>query len=181
MFGGIKIEPGQYIARLQSAKVVESKSTGKLMVRREHVILQGEMEGMVVFDNLQLETPMGLTFLRRWFDQMGYESPADSSEIEDTIAAINKDAATVKILVKHSGDFVNVSVIEVMEESETTAEEPKAKTKEKTKAKEKEEEEETEQTDTADDTEDAELVAKLFAFCKAQDIETEKEDTLDVL
>jgi len=171
MFGGVKIDPGEYIARLQSAKLVESKSSGKLMVRREHVLMDGEFKGMVIFDNMILETPMGLTFIRRWFDQMGYEAPEDPEEIENVVSAVSKDAANVKIQVKHSGDFVNVAVIEVLDEEK---EEPASKASGKTatsggKGK------------PADDDEDTELLKNLFIFCKAQDIDTEKDDTIDVL
>jgi hypothetical protein len=187
MFGGVKIPADTYLAQMQSVKLKESKSSGKLMIQREHVIIEGQFKGTVVYDNMQIETPMGMTFIRRWFEQMGYEAPADPAEIEDVIRAIAEDAALVKIQVKHSGDYVNVSVIEVVETSSANApsasrEEPKA---EEPKAEEpKAEKPKTSSGKTkekANDSEDAEIIKGLHDFCKAQDIETEEDDTLDVL
>jgi hypothetical protein len=173
MFGGVKIPPAQYEARVQSVKIVESNSSGKLMIRREHVITEGEYAGMIAYDNMQLETPMGFTFVRRWVERMGYNCPEDPAEIEELCEAIAEDAALVKIQIKHSGDFVNVSVIEALEtETATEPEEPKAKPK---KAAEPEED------TTAEAGDDDATLAGLFEFCKAQDIATEADDTADVL
>ncbi len=183
-FGGVKVDPGQYEARVQVCKIVESKSSGKLMIRREHVITEGEFTGMIVFDNMQLETPMGFAFVRRWIELMGYNAPADPADLEDLCAAITEDAALVKVQIKHSGDFVNVSVIEKLadgtapaskEEKAAPAQKaaPAAETKSKTKEKEKAKVEEP----AADDG----LADELREFCKAQDIATEDDDTVEVL
>ena len=178
MFGGVKIDAGDYIARVQSCKIAESKSSGKLMVRREHLIIEGSYKGSVVFDVMMLETPMGLTFLRRWFEQMGYNSPSDPAEIEDIVAAIAEEAATVKIAIKHSGEFTNVSVIEVLEED---APEEKTEKESSEKSSKKETKEEAPAEEAGGEEDNAELLAELFAFCKAQDIDTEEDDTIEIL
>lgn len=175
MFGGVKIDAGDYIARVQSIKLTESKSSGKLMVRREHLIIEGSWKGTVVYDNMMLETPMGMTFLRKWFEQMGYTAPDDPADIEDVLEAIAEEAATVKVAVKHSGDFINVAVVEVIE-----ADEEKGSSSE-TKEKASKEKAPKEKADTEQSDENAELRDALFAFCKAQDIDTEKDDDVEVL
>ena len=178
-FGGIKIDAGQYLARLQSAKIVESKSSGKLMIRREHIILEGQFQGMIVYDNLNLETPMGMSFVRRWIDQMGYEAPTPDKpeEIEDIVAAISEEAPTVKVAVKHSGDFVNVSIIELIAAGDAKPDAGKAEPK----AEPKQESSSAKKAKAAPAAEKDPLLEKLFAFCKAQDIGTESDDTVDVL
>jgi len=183
MFGGVKIDAGDYIAQVQMAKLTESKSSGKLMIRREHLIVEGSWKGTVVYDNMMLETPMGMTFIRRWFEMMGYAAPDDPSEIEDVIEAIAEESATVKIAVKHSGDFINVAVIEVIESDDDEKQETKsgpsaAKSKQKA---EPEAEAEAEPEQEAETEDDADIRDALFAFCKAQDIDTEKDDDSEVL
>lgn len=115
-FGGEKIPEGQYIARVQKAALREAKTSGKIMIGREHVIMEGDLKGSVVFDNMQLETPLGLAFTRRWIERMGYVSPDEVNGLLDVCNDITEKAPTVKIAVKHSGDFVNVDVLEVLED-----------------------------------------------------------------
>jgi len=176
-FGGVKVDPGQYVARLQSAKIVESKTSGNLMIRREHIILEGQFQGMIVYDNMNLATPMGMSFVRRWIDQMGYEAPGDDKpeELEDVLVAIVQEAPTVKVAIKHSGDFVNVSIIELL----TAGESPASTSSEAAPKDEapKAQKSAPKGTPSAEDK----LADRLFAFCKAQDIATEKDDTTDVL
>ena len=173
-FGGVKVDPGQYVARLQSAKIVESKTSGHLMIRREHVILEGQFQGMIVYDNMNLSNAMGMSFVRRWIDQMGYEPPAvdKPEELEDIISAIVQESPTVKVAIKHSGDFVNVSIIELLSASSDTESAKEAPKQEAPSRK-----SHPEGTPSAEDK----LADRLFAFCKAQDIATEKDDTCDIL
>ena len=163
MFRGVKIPAANYLARLQSAKVTESKSSGKLMVSREHIITDGEYKGMVVYDNIMLETPMGFTFARRWFDMMGYNQPENPKEIPDLVEEMANEAPDVKIRIKHSGDFINVSVIEVIGEGsgEDTGEDTG--------------------TDTGEDKGESELLERLRAFCISEEIEVLDEDDEEIL
>jgi len=178
MFGGVKIAPGNYIAQLQKAVIVESKTSQKLMIKREHIITDGEFQGHVVYDYMHLESPMGFTFTRKWIEQMGYEAPDDPAELEDLVEAISDEGAAVKVNVKHSGDFVNVSVVELLDgpadagtaettgTTETTETAPVEKAKEEVKEEVKEEDP---------------LNLSLLAFCEAQDIEVEEDDTNEIL
>jgi len=162
MFGGAKVPAGNYTAKLQSAVIKESQSSGRLMIAREHLLVQGEFTNITIYDNIMLETPMGFTFVRRWIDMMGYEQPERPEDLEDIVAEIAEDAPMVKIRIKHSGDFVNVSVIEVLD-GEGTAEEESVDTST---------EEVTE--DAGDET--SELLDKLREFCIKEDIELSDDD-----
>ena len=195
MFGGVKIPAGDYIARVQMVKLAEAKSSGKLMIKREHMIAEGAHTGSVVYDNMMLETPMGMSFVRKWFENMGYESPNDPSEIEDILVSINEEAALVKIAVKHSGDFTNVAVIEVIEEEDgSNSKEPepepeeKKETKKSQKSSKKTKKTKNKKAKSAPEPEpeeenpdEAALIKEMFIFCKAQDIETEESDDVEQL
>ena len=127
-FGGVKIPGGDYIAQLQKCELKEAKSTGKLMIQRQHIILSGDFPGCVVWDYLHLETPMGFVFARKWIDQMGYTAPDDPEEIEALVEEISKEKSRVKINLKNSGDFTNITVIELLDnegdETPTSKEDP---------------------------------------------------------
>lgn len=108
---------GVYEMRLQAASLRES-SSGKLYVRREHYILDGEAAGEVAYDNLNFETDNGMFFLGQWVDQMGFELPEDLADIEETIAAI-VDASPTYIgkIIKRDG-FTNVNIQRVLAEGD---------------------------------------------------------------
>lgn len=197
MFGGVKVPEWTYIARLQKAVIKESQSSGKLMIRREHIIVEGEFLGMVIYDNMQLETPMGFAFVRRWLDLLEYQAPEKPSDLEDILEAMTDEAPTCKIQVKHSGDFINVSVVELLKDyagtgtakSETKAEKKEEKTEEK-----KEEKKETprssvkrekvtkeEPKEEEKENDDSAMIARLQKFCKTQDVDFSKEDDLETI
>ena len=186
-FGGVKVDPGQYVARLQSAKIVESKTSGNLMIRREHVILEGQFQGMIVYDNMNLANAMGMSFVRRWIDQMGYEAPAPDKpeELEDIIAAIVDEGPTVKVAIKHSGDFVNVSIIELLTAgtgAETQTPPPPRQEQAKAQTPPPQSKKSApKDAPSAEEKAEEEMVKRLTAFCKAQDIAIENDDTSDVL
>jgi len=185
MFAGVKIDAGTYVVRLQSAKIVETKSSGKLMILREHIVTEGTWQGHVVRDYMNLESPMGMAFVRQWIDQCGYEFPDENpEELEDVVEAIANEAFTCKAIVKHSGDFINLSVQEIIESASAGKEqskknEPKAETKqEEPKAAPKAE---AKKEGPAVDKEEESTKEALRQFCKSQDIVTEKDDTLEIL
>jgi len=109
------VPPGNYRAQLELAELMESSSSGKMMIKRMHSILEGEFEGKKVYDYLHLETDRGPEFIARWIDQMGYEAPDEPTELEEILEAIVKDAAICKIRVVVSGDFTNVRILAVEE------------------------------------------------------------------
>lgn len=123
------IPDGIYNAQLQEAKLAES-SSGKLMVKRQHLISDGEYAGEVVYDNIVVESEYGPKQLATWLTQLGYEAPADVGEIEDLVNAISLAAPAVQIQVKKSknSDFRNVYIKQLLaSEAPAPAAKPAAK------------------------------------------------------
>lgn len=116
------VPDGVYIADLQSMVLKES-STGNLRAAREFLINGGEHDNVQVYDGLNLESEVGMAFFRHEVDSMGYEVPESATEIPALVKAITKDAGKYRIQVSHSGDFVNVKVLEPLDEDgESTGE-----------------------------------------------------------
>ena len=114
-----KIPEGVYRAQLQNAVLCQSKASGNWQIKREHLILNGEQQGQVLYDYMQLQTAKGPYFVAQWIRKMGFEVPANPLDIEDTVDAIKGAAAVVQLEVVHSGDFVNGRVLEVLEDNNT--------------------------------------------------------------
>jgi hypothetical protein len=104
--------------QLQNAELGESQSSNKLQIHREHLILEGECQGQVLHDYLQLETEMGPRFVSRWIEMMGFTPPDDPQQLEDVVAAIANAAPTYQAQVKVSGDFTNVNIRKLLSAAE---------------------------------------------------------------
>lgn len=181
MFAGVKIDPGQYIVRLQSAKIIETKSSGKLMIVREHIVVEGSWQGHVIRDYMNLESPMGMAFVRQWIDQCGYQFPDENpAELEDVIEAIANESFTCKAQVKQSGDFINLTVLEIIEAAASTSQNEK-KAEEPKKEETKKEEPKAKKEEPKESDEEKTIKKALLDFCKNQDIATESGDTIEIL
>lgn len=172
MFGGVKIPASIYIAQLQHAEVQLSKSSSKAQIKREHIILEGDYKGSIIYDYINLETPMGFAFARKWVDQMGYESPQNASDLIDVVKAISDESVRVKIQVVHNGDFVNISVNELLDGDDNTSTEQN--TGEPAV-------EEVADPVVTPEAEIDELTIQLRAFCQEQDIKFEEDDNAEHL
>lgn len=117
MFGASDIPEDVYVAKLQDCELTESNS-GKLRIKREHVIMEGEHKGVSVRDGLNLENELGLVFCRRWLNMIGAEVPENPEELETLLAEIKEAAPVCKIRVRHSGDFTNVDVLSVVDDAD---------------------------------------------------------------
>lgn len=115
MFGASDIPEDVYVAKLQDTELTESNA-GKLRIKREHVILEGDHKGVVVRDGLNLENEYGPVFCRRWFALLGVDIPEEPEELEEVLGEVKDAAPVCKIRVRHSGDFTNVDVISVVDE-----------------------------------------------------------------
>lgn len=114
-----KVDAGVYLAQLQLMELVESNA-GNLQIKRQHLITEGEFQGVTVYDNLQLEaSELSMAFLRREIDAYGYECPDKAEDLEGTCEGIAEAAPEVKIRVSHSDDFTNVAVQELLSEPTT--------------------------------------------------------------
>lgn len=62
--GGFQNPPsGSYVIHKVKVALGESQSSGKLMIKRNVTIKEGDHEGEKCFDNMQLETERGTEFL----------------------------------------------------------------------------------------------------------------------
>lgn len=113
------IPDGIYTMQLLSANLRISESSGKLSIMREHTVIEGEYTGEVVRDFMSLETPQGPRFVSQWIEQMGWQSPDDSSDLMDTIEAISNEHPCYTASVKTNGDFQNIRIKDVFEADET--------------------------------------------------------------
>lgn len=118
---GASVPPGIYTMQLQNAELGESQSSNKLQIHREHLILEGEFQGQVLHDYLQLETEMGPRFVSRWIEMMGFTPPDDPQQLEDVVAAIANAAPTYQAQVKVSGDFTNVNIRKLLSAAPVSA------------------------------------------------------------
>jgi len=114
------VPEGQYKLQLLSASMAFAKTSGALMIKRQHQVLDGDHEGKHVFDNLVLTHVFGWNNAQKWMELCGYEVPDDPEEVEDVITGINEENPIVIARVTKSGEdnsFTNVHVIELLEES----------------------------------------------------------------
>lgn len=119
-FGAADIPEDTYVAQLQEAMLDEDKKQN-VVIRREHIITEGEHKGVVVRDRMNLSNDMGLVFVRRWLQMLGVDIPEDSAELETLVSEIKKAAPVCKVRIRHSGDFTNVDVISVEDGADATA------------------------------------------------------------
>lgn len=110
------VPDGVYNMQLQEAKFDVSGS-GRLMVKRQHLITDGEYAGEVVYDNIVVDTEFGPRQLAEWIAQMGYEVPADMADNEDVVNAISMAAPHYQAGVKKGkdSDFRNVRIRQLLD------------------------------------------------------------------
>lgn len=158
------VPEGEYTMLLQDAYLKEAKS-GNMMIIREHLITEGEHAGTVVYDNLMLTNENGPYFIGLFFQILGEEAPVDIMELEAAVLHIADKHSKYLADVKRNGDFSNVRITELLEESTGKLEpEPKLETTQGTVKKKKKAE-----TPTKDE---------LVAFCKGWDIVPDKDATV---
>lgn len=119
-FSGEKLPEGKYEFRLSGIKLKESIKDNKATIRmvRTFTVLSGENEGMSQGDMFNLSNEHGLSFALQFIELMGYPIPDSPEEIPDIVEELQKEAPACYGEVKHSGDFVNIRVLELIEEDE---------------------------------------------------------------
>lgn len=123
-FGSEYLPEDVYVAKLQDCWLAEQGKDNKLVVKREHVITDGEFKGVVLWDSFQLENEWGPVFLRRWLHMLGVDVPENPEELEDLIPQVKEAAPEVKIRVKRTDQgFVNVDVIALIGENNDVSDE----------------------------------------------------------
>ena len=132
------IPDGQYRLQLLEASLTTAKQSGKVMLKRMHTVLDGELEGRNVYDNIVLGLPgeenvVGWSIARQWVELCGYDPPEDAVEMLDICAGITEENPVVIAQVEtNDNGFTNVRVTELEEEA--------AQVTKKTKEDEEEEE-----------------------------------------
>lgn len=209
-FGGFP--DGLFKFQLQNAEIVESMSSEKLQVHREHLCLEGEEAGNVLHDYLQLETEWGPRFTMQWIEQMGREIPDDMTDLEEVVAEIAEAAPIYMGRVKNKDGFSNLRITRLLqgeaEKEEVEAEEAepeednhpecfgeyeeghktckacedKKTCKKKTVGDEDAGDEDAgDEEDAGDDDEGEGTLDELVAFCQAQEIDVDDDDTEESL
>ena len=119
-FSGEKVPEGKYEMKLFPIKFNEKEKDGvvKVSLQRSFTVLSGENQGMTQMDFMQLGHKVGLSFAMRFISVMGYEIPDSPAEWPEIIESINSEEPLVIAEVVHSGDFVNVRVLELLEDDE---------------------------------------------------------------
>ena len=143
LFGDSKVETGNYFVRLQKSELTETKSSKKLVIKRVFIITKGRLQGVPIYDMIHIETPNGPTYLRKWINDMGFESPPDDNPelIEEIVDAISEEGAELEVYVKRDGDFTNVSILSLLEDDDPENSEEEEEEEEEEKEEEEEEEE----------------------------------------
>jgi len=108
--GGFSTVPsGNYVLHKVTAKLDESASSGKLMVKRSAEVKEGDYEGETIYDNLNIETDRGPEFLLKWLNLMGYQVDSLKDDLESALEAItNNPDATYQCSVKEADGYNNI-------------------------------------------------------------------------
>jgi len=129
------IPDGIYRLQLMEAKLVTAKTSGKVMLRRMHTVLDGEFEGRNIYDNNVWGLPgeenvVGWSIVRNWVELCGYATPEDAAELLDILTGISEENPVVVATVEtNDNGFVNVRVTELEEEAAQVSKKTSSKAK----------------------------------------------------
>lgn len=182
-------EDGVYPFQLQSLSLRESAGNGELLALAEHYCLEGDPAGEVYTQwfNLEKENDegkrWGQVFLAQLVENLGYETPEDFSEIEETLAEIADAAPKYTARIKTKDGYKNISIIRVDEErAEFAGERPEAEGAEVSETEpEAEAGTEAEAEAEAEPTAAENGTAELLEFCEAWDLQPEGNDRDSIL
>ena len=170
-----------------SAELVESKSSGKLQIKRVHELTSGDFAGKKVYDYMQLQgSEYSLTYIRAWIEQLGFDFDEDPKAILKVLKKITKSAiaCVIRVVVDEDKGFTNVRLLKTIgseEESPESAEEEEEEEEEDTDSnEEEEEEEETEEEETEEEEEEEEEGTDFSSMSRKELKGYIKENELDV-
>lgn len=115
--GQIGVPSGKYQMQLQALTLTATSAGDKLMVKREHLIIDGEHDGEVAYDNLVL-TEFGQAQLAEFIRKCGFEVPDDPEELPEVLTAISEQAPQYVATVTSRDGFNNVRIDRMLEEGE---------------------------------------------------------------
>lgn len=121
-----EVPDNRYKAQVISAEgPVEAKTTGRLQAIIRFRILEGEYKDMEIAKFPNLEHEVGQAILLRELGIMGHEVE-DFDEIEGALQEVDKEQPVVRITVKTKGEYQNISIDKVLDESAPAAEDTDA-------------------------------------------------------
>lgn len=186
MFGASKLEEGEYIVKLQ--KAVLKEKNGSMKIAREHVVVDGEDKGVVIYDQVNMDNEKSLAFLWRWVEKMGFEIPEDPEDLVELLEELVESEPVVLVDVKQNdAGFTNINIIELMDESDEESEESEEEEESDEEEESEEEEEPEEESEEAEESEESEeeeesdeqtqLVERMITFAYAWDLDGVEDDT----
>lgn len=117
IFGGRDIPDDVYLAKLQDIGLAEVGD--KPVIKREHLVIEGEHKGTVLKDNMFLSSDTGCAFARRYLKMTGVEIPENSEDLEDTLVELKELAPICKVRSKTDNNgYKNIDVISVVDDDD---------------------------------------------------------------
>ncbi|KKK73274.1 hypothetical protein LCGC14_2895480, partial [marine sediment metagenome] len=167
---GAPVPDDSYSARIESAVIEESKSSGRLQVHWELEITDGDYKGRKIHKFSGLETDDNLAFLQGDLETLELPIP----EKIDDLGEVLEDAKglLLEINVRTKEEFTNIDFIELLEddEGEEEEEEEEEDDEEDDEASEDEDEDEAENED--EDEEEEELTKASVRKMNRDELET---------
>ncbi len=106
---------GDYICRLQSATLTESKSSGRPQIAWAYTILVGDLVGEIARDYDGLDKEDSLLWLARKLRKYGYD-PANVNfvELPAILEELTAEKPLIKIKAKTKGEYTNLLLEKVL-------------------------------------------------------------------
>lgn len=140
---------GEYKMQLVSAEIRPNKAGDKLLCFRQHTIVEGEYANVTVRDFISL-TENQIFRLKQWIEQMQYEAPEDLADVPAVLDAIIAENPTYIAFLKSSGDFLNITDFEVVDDDEEESDDAEEVDEDSDEGEEEQsEDEESEETEEA--------------------------------
>lgn len=121
------VPDGQYLLQLLSCEVREAASSGKLLTRWEHLVLEGDHEGTVLRDMISLEMDGGPYRVARRLQRLGADPPEELEDLPEVLSQLQEANPILRGTTRKSGDFLNVTVQELVDAEPGSVGTPKAK------------------------------------------------------
>jgi hypothetical protein len=117
--GGFSTVPSaNYVVAKVKASLGESGSGG-LMVKRNALIKEGDLEGETIYDNMNIETDRGPEFLLKWLNLMGVQVDSLKKDLEKALEKISaNEEATFQISCKEKDGYNNMYFNKCIEEGD---------------------------------------------------------------
>jgi hypothetical protein len=117
------VTDGVYVGRISLAELGESQASGRLQVSWGVVISAGEFKGETVRWWSGLKTEQNFMYLQRDIARLGKDVPEGVDELEDILAAIEKEKPSIRFRVKTDGEFQNVRILKLLTGADATEDE----------------------------------------------------------